>query len=56
MATTYVTPVDAGELDRHNNCLQILALLQYAAGVEVTAVVAGDVHYIARVQAAPDGA
>lgn len=48
MTTTNVTPVGGdADLDRHNNLLQALALLQYAAGAEVTAVAAGDVRYIA---------
>jgi hypothetical protein len=33
------------DLDRLNNSLQVLAVLQYAAGVEVTAVRRGDVRY-----------
>lgn len=43
--TTYVTCAGGDDLDRLNNALQALALLQYAAGVEVTAVRLGDVQY-----------
>ncbi len=46
--TTNVTSMSGDELDRRNNALQAIALVQYAAGADVTVVTAGDVRYIVR--------